>query len=337
MQRVLVVKTSSLGDIVHTLPALTDAAGALGQVRFDWVLEENFAEIPTWHPAVERVIPVALRRWRKDWGAARSSGEWGQFKDRLRSRAYDRVIDAQGLIKSAWLTRMSRGVRIGLSWTSARESLASLAYDRRVPVPKDLHAVERVRRLFADALDYPPPTGVPEFGLQSMHLPSPLEGGYVVFLHGTTWATKHYPEGDWAALVRLAGEAGFQVALPWGNESERQRAERLALAHDGAVVLPRMDLHTVAGLLAGARGVVSVDTGLSHLAAALAVPQVCIYGPTDPARTGTVGRGQLHARVDYPCAPCFKRACPYAGIASQPSPCFATVSPEAVWRQLGLD
>ncbi|MGB0712215.1 MAG: lipopolysaccharide heptosyltransferase I [Gammaproteobacteria bacterium] len=336
MQRVLVVKTSSLGDVVHTLPALTDAAGRFDGIRFDWVVEEAFAEVPAWHPAVERVIPVALRRWRKDWSAARQSGEWERFRERFRGRRYDRVIDAQGLLKSAWLTRKARGTKVGLSWRSAREPLASLAYDRRIVVPRGLHAVERVRRLFAGALGYALPESVPEFGLESMHLPSPVEGDYVVFLHGTTWATKHYPEGDWAALVRMAGDAGLKVALPWGNDGERQRAERLALAHDAARVLPRMDLRTVSGLLAGARGVISVDTGLSHLAAALAVRQVCIYGATDPARTGTVGRGQDHARVDYECAPCFKRECPYAGIASQPSPCFATVSPSAVWNRLGL-
>ena len=102
--RVLLVKTSSLGDVIHTLPALTDAQRAIPGIQFDWVVEEGFAEIPAWHPAVAQVIPVAIRRWRKHPLQTLRSGEWRRFKARLRETHYDLVIDAQGLLKSAWLT-----------------------------------------------------------------------------------------------------------------------------------------------------------------------------------------------------------------------------------------
>ena len=128
--RVLLIKTSSLGDVIHTLPALTDAARAIPGIRFDWVVEEGFAEIPAWHPAVDAVIPVAIRRWRKKPLQAVRSGEWSNFKRRLRETQYDLVIDAQGLLKSAWLTRYARAEVVGLDKSSAREPLAARFYQR---------------------------------------------------------------------------------------------------------------------------------------------------------------------------------------------------------------
>ncbi|HIQ53746.1 MAG TPA: lipopolysaccharide heptosyltransferase I, partial [Pseudomonas pachastrellae] len=145
--RVLLIKTSSLGDVIHTLPALTDAARAIPGIRFDWVVEEGFAEIPSWHPAVDAVIPVAIRRWRKKPLQAVRSGEWGNFKRRLRETQYDLVIDAQGLLKSAWLTRYARAEVVGLDKSSAREPLAARFYQRRLAVAWGQHAVERTRQL----------------------------------------------------------------------------------------------------------------------------------------------------------------------------------------------
>ena len=150
--KVLLVKTSSLGDVVHTLPALTDAQRAIPGIRFDWVVEEGFAEIPTWHPAVDQVIPVAIRRWRKSPWQTLRSGEWRRFKARLRETRYDLVIDAQGLLKSAWLTRYVKAPVAGLDRDSAREPLAARFYDRCYAVPREQHALERVRQLFAQAL-----------------------------------------------------------------------------------------------------------------------------------------------------------------------------------------
>ena len=223
--RVLVIKTSSLGDVVHTLPALTDAARALPGIRFDWVVEEGFAEIPAWHPAVDRVIPVAIRRWRKNLWQTIRSGEWRQFKQRLREGDYDLVIDAQGLLKSAWLTRYCTAPVAGLGRDSAREPLASRFYDRTYRVPKEQHALERTRQLFAQALGYPLPEGVGDYGLNRAALAGPASEPYLVFLHGTTWASKHWPETDWRALAeRMSGE-GWAIRLPWGNAAEKARAD----------------------------------------------------------------------------------------------------------------
>ena len=288
--RVLIVKTSSLGDLVHALPAITDAQRARPDVRFDWLSEKAFAEIPVWHPAVERVITCEMRRWRKNLWQTWYGGEWQTFRNALRETPYDLVLDAQGLFKSAFLASQARGPHAG----HARERAAALLYDRHIPIPRDDHAVDRQRDLFAQALGYVRPTTAPDFGLDHSSFATPaLPQPYAVFLHATTWPTKCWPESHWQQLGRWFAEQNVTVALPWGNEAERVVAQRIA-ADFGGVVLPRMNLTAVAGVLAHAKVVIGVDTGLAHMAAAVNTPSVTLYGPTLPGLTGTVGPHQFH-------------------------------------------
>lgn len=330
---VLIVKTSSLGDVIHTLPAVTDANRALPGIRCDWVVEEAFQAVPGWHPAVDRVIPVALRRWRRDWRSA-LGGEWRTFQRQLRACRYDAVIDAQGLLKSAWLTRLARGPRHGPDRASAREPLAALTYRYRHRVATDRHAVDRIRRLFAASLGYTPPDSPPDSGIDRTRLPAAPQDRYLVFLHGTTWPSKHWPESYWLALARLAGQQGLRVRLPWYGDAERARAERIAAAGDHVLLLERLDLAGIAGVLAGAAGVVGVDTGLAHLAAALGVPGVTLYGPTSPALTGALGPRQSNLDVEFVCAPCRQRHCTYDGPAIVEPACFGQLPPQRVMDTL---
>ena len=322
--RVLLVKTSSLGDVIHTLPALTDAARAIPGIQFDWVVEEGFAEIPAWHPAVAQVIPVAIRRWRKNLWQTLKNGDWSRFKARLRETRYDLVIDAQGLLKSALLTRYIKAPVAGLDRDSARESIACRFYDRLYAVPKDQHALERTRQLFAQALGYSVPAGLGDYGLNRAALADVVAQPYLLFLHGTTWASKHWPEADWRALAQRMADAGWAVRLPWGSEAERVRAERIVAGIDGAAVLPKLNLAGVAKVIAGAQACVAVDTGLGHLAAALDVPTISLYGPTLPGRVGAYGRGQVHL-----CAPG-----PDAGSGDRHKACFDGLDAERVGTEL---
>lgn len=285
---------SSLGDVIHTLPALSDAAAALPGIRFDWVVEEAFAEVPGWHPAVEQVVPIALRRWRKTPFTSFTGPEWRACRAALRRHHYDAVIDAQGLIKSALVTTLVKAPRYGLDRDSAREPLAARAYHHQIAVPKDLHAVERVRLLFARALGYEPPTTQGDYGLRQ-HL-QPAGGEHppsLLFFHGTARPEKLWPETHWIELADRF-RADHTVWLPWGSEAERERAERIAGQAVNAQVLPRLDLRGLAGLLLEVKGAVAVDTGLGHLAAALDVPTVSLYGPTQVSRVGAYGRNQVH-------------------------------------------
>lgn len=298
--RVLIIKTSSMGDVLHSLPALTDAMQAIPAIRFDWVVEEDFAQIPSWHPAVDRVLPVAIRRWRRHWFGSQVREERVKFKRELQSREYDAIIDAQGLIKSAALvTRLARGVKHGADSRSAREPFASWWYDKRHEIGKQQHAVQRTRELFAKSLGYPLPATTGDYAIAqhfTQQLPTDASQ-YLVFLHATTRDNKHWPESHWRQLISLMQPGGLRIKLPWGAEHEYQRALRLADGFDFVEALPRLTLQQVASTLAGARAVVSVDTGLSHLTAALDRPNITLYGPTDPGLIGGYGKNQVVLRA----------------------------------------
>ncbi len=331
--KVLIVKTSSLGDLIHTLPALTDAAAAIPGIRFDWVVEESFAELPAWHPAVDRAIPVAIRRWRKGWIRSWRKGEIKAFRGDLRQRDYDLIIDAQGLYKSALLAQMARGVPVGLDADSAREPGAARFYQRGIRIARDQHAIERVRSLFAQALGYAKPEDEPDYGLSETTNADP-EKPYLLFLHGTTWITKLWPIEYWVELSKIAAAKGFQVSLPWGSEEEKLRAEQVINRAGQGELLPRLSLSEMKDRLAGAAGVIGVDSGLAHLAAALSVPAVTLYGPTKIGLTGARGKLQINLQAEFVCAPCMRKACNYLESSEVVPACFGDLPPERVWAAL---
>lgn len=331
--KVLLVKMTSLGDILHTLPAVTEAADRTG-VRFDWLVEETFADIPRLHPAVEEVIPVALRRWRRAPGSALRSAEWRALRKRLKHAEYDLVLDAQGLLKSAAMVAMTRAPSAGFDRRSAREGLAARFYGTGYAVARDQHAVERLRSLFAQALGYPVPASRPDYGLS---LAGSLPGAgsrHLVLLSGSSWETKRWPTAFWQALAGLAADAGYAVQLPWGSDAEHQTARDVADVTPNASVLPAMRLGELAEALAGAAGAIGVDGGPSHLAVAAGVPTVMLYSASDPERTGPWGAAVDVMRVAYECAPCLRRRCRFAADSPGYLPCQKTVSAQSVWQGL---
>lgn len=333
--RVLLVKTSSMGDIIHMLPALTDAGKAIPGIRFDWVVEDAFAEIPHWHPLVNDVIPVSLRRWRKALFAKQTRIEWKSMRQQLGKHKYDLILDAQGLMKSAFLTWFAHGKRVGLDWSSARESLASLFYQEKHGVNFYQHAITRMRLLFSQALGYALPNTPPDFGINTALFDTTkasVGDKYLVFLHGTMWVTKQWPEAYWIALAKLAEVQGYQIKMSGGNAEEIARARRIA-AHSSAIqVIPRMSIGEMAALLVHASGAVAVDTGFGHLAAALGVPTVSIYGPTNAEYTGALGLHSVHLSAAFPCAPCLSRDCTYKGVSDVQPACYTSVPPASVWQ-----
>ena len=282
MTTILFVKTSSLGDVVHNCPAVSDAARAFPGAAIDWVVEEPFAGIAAMHRAVRRVIPVAVRRWRSSLWKPSVWTETGAWRRRLRAERYDAVVDTQSLVKSALISRLARGRRHGMDRASAREWLAAAFYDVHHSVPRELHAVQRNRLLTASALGYE--LGEPaDYGLR---VPQTPRSSYVVLLTMTSRADKLWPEDRW---VELGRSLGAPAILPWGSEAERNRAQTIA-HQTGATVLPKaLQLNELASLFVGARAVVGLDTGLTHLAGALGVPAVGIYCGSDPALTGLYG------------------------------------------------
>ena len=286
MPRILIVKTSSLGDVVHNCPAVTDIALRVPDAVIDWVVEESFAEVAALHRSVRRVVPVAIRRWR---GAFFSLGTWeefGRFHAALRRERYDCVIDSQGLVKSALVAFLAIGPKHGFDRASAREPFVARFYDTCHAVPGVLHAVERNRRLAAAALGYALEDAC-DYGLRvddvpPVQLPSP----FVLLLTMTSREDKLWPEEHWRTLGTALEKRGLHCLLPWGNEEEKRRCVRIAAAIRGAVVLRRMTLAELASLSRKAHCIVGVDTGLAHLGAALDVPVVGLYCGSDPSLTG---------------------------------------------------
>jgi heptosyltransferase-1 len=292
LTRVLLIKTSSLGDVIHCLPAVSDIARQTPHLTLDWVIEESLAEIARLHPAVDRAIPVRLKGWRRhplDPGTWR---EFAAFRHAVRQKPYDRIIDAQGLIRSALMARIARGPHCGYDRRSVREPPASLFYDRAYPVSVTIHAAERMRRLAAQAMGFPVSNEL-DYGLRVRPgRPAWLGAGrYIVGLHATARQDKTWDEANWTELVRRAAAQGLAVALPWGGDAERQRASRIAEASPLAVAPPRLDFTDLASLLAGAAAVVGVDTGLTHLASAVGAPVVAIYAASWSEFNGVIGPG----------------------------------------------
>ena len=328
---VLVVKTSSMGDVIHTLPAIEDAAKAIPGIKFDWLIEEGFQEIPTWHDSVDKVIPIALRRWRKSWLKAFLSGEIKLFLKRVREKKYDLIIDAQGLLKSAVPAKFARGTLIGFDKASAREGIAAKFYDCDLTVDKSLHAIERVRRLFARSLGYEYQDNLPSVKLNLNPAQEYKKG--VLFLHGTTWPSKHWPDVSWLELGKLLKEEGEAIYLPWATDQEKDRAEWLGKELNISV-LPKLSLTEIAELMLKVKAVVGVDTGLTHLAALMDVRSVGIYGSTDVGLTGAMGVKHANLKSNLECSPCLRKKCKLLNEDILLPPCYKNLTSEYVAQKI---
>ena len=287
MPRILLVKTSSLGDVVHNFPVASDIASRVPGAAIDWVVEEGFACLPRLHRAVSRVIPLAIRRWRQSWWRSDTRREVSAFLDGLRETHYDAIIDTQGLFKSAIIARAAHGPRYGYDWASSREPL-SFFYDRTFRVPRDAPAVERNRKLASLALSYAVPVEV-DYGIAPEAHSRLVRERYAVLVHATSAEAKLWPDERWAAVGNRLRSAGARSLLPWGNAAEQRRSEKLSRSIEDAMVMPRRPLGDLTAVLCDAECVIGVDTGLTHLAGALGTVTVGIYTATEPALTGLYG------------------------------------------------
>ena len=321
--KILIVKLSSLGDVVHTMPAVQDIRAAMPEAQVDWVVERAFAPLVQRCDGVHRVIACELRRWTRSPLDSRTRAQWRAFRNELRAQAYDAVIDAQGLTKSALVARVARlaggGKRFALANRtegSSYEAPTRWVADVAVRIEPHVHAVARSRVLCAQALGYPVSPNL-RYGLRAGAGVEPAQARKpVALVHGTSRDDKCWPEAHWVELGQRLVGAGFTPVLPHGNDAEQARAGRIAAALGGsAEVWPRVDLGALADRLATCAGVIGVDSGLSHVAVALDLPHVQVYNFDTAWRTGP---------VDGVSAPVAGRQ---RSVFAQPAP-----SVDAVWQ-----
>ncbi len=287
-----------MGDVIHNLPVVNDILQHIPDAQIDWVVEESFADIPKLHPAVHRVIPVAMRRWRKQLFSKTTWQEIRAVKETLANTSYDAVIDTQGLLKSAWLAHYANGPLLGYDRHSIREPLASLFYNQRFTISYQQHAVTRNRTLAAMSLDYSVPNDAPDYGIAKNDAAGDrmdigfqsnnIGNKYIIGLHGTSRDSKLWPVDQWVALGQALNAQGLVLALPWASPAELERATEVSGQVENCTVLPKLSIGAVAGVIASATGAVGVDTGLSHLAVALNIPTIAIYTDTNPVLTGVM-------------------------------------------------
>lgn len=302
--RILIVKMSSMGDVVHAQPLASDLRRVFPDARIDWVVENAFAPICRLNRAIDGIIPIAWRRWRrKPWTKAYRE-EMASFRRSLTREPYDLALDCQGLIKSAAVMKLARAkARVGPAWAFAREPLASVAYDRKAVIPRDWHVVHRNRAVGAAGGGYEIAWPA-DFGLEApvadpKSMPWLPRQPYALLVTGASRPEKLWPEAHWVLTAERLQQAGLRLVWFWGTEAERVRAEGLSrLAAQAAgdpasagAVPPFLTVADAAGVVAGAEIVVGLDTGFTHLAGALGRPTIAIFCDFDAVQCAVTGSG----------------------------------------------
>ena len=335
--KILLIKMSSMGDIFHTFPAISDIKRNFPDAQIDWVVEDSFKEIVNWHPAIHKVIPIHLRRWVKQ----RNRKSWQEFKvwrNELRTETYDYIIDAQGLLKSAVIAKCALGKGIdGYDKDSVREPITHWFYKRAHNVDKNQHAVERTRQLLGSALSYTPAKKL-NFGINQNFTHVKKDPRKLIFIIGTSWITKLWATSEWQALTKIAVDDGYSVEIMWGSPEERAIADQIIeFCPQATRPDQRLSITTIAEKLVGAAGVVGLDTGFSHLAGALETPTIALYGATSPIKVGLIGEHTRNLQLDISldCMPCHKRHCKWLPENSSSTPqCMSGIKANEVWYAL---
>lgn len=332
MKKILLVKITSMGDLIQMLPALTDAHMAYPGIQIDWLCEDTFSDIPALHPVIRKIITLPYRRWKKNIRKAFTSGDIFQFLKTLRAEQYDMVIDAQSNIKSALFSLLAKGKLYGLDKTSVREYGAHFFYRNTITIDRNQNHTHRMRQMLAEILKYPLPQTPANYGIGDENLEKvdiELPQKFIFFTVIASMQYKLWPEKHWSEVINFVLDNGYEIVMPWWSEKEKERVTRLKNNHAGVHLLPPLNLRQKAFVLSKSCGAISLDTGLSHMAAALNKPNICLYGPNASQFCGTIGVMQQHMTAQSPdCVPCNKSRCQF--IEQQRleyAPCMVNIEP----------
>ena len=294
--KVLILKLTSMGDLMHALPALTEAEQNIKNISFDWVVDKAFSSVPGWHPAVDKIIKTDHRNWKKQLFSSEPREALNLVKKEINATDYDFVVDMQNNLKSAFLSFLSDHRVTGMDASSSREYPAHWAYSNKVNINKSLHAIDRQKELLASSLGYSPTSDI-NYGISKVKFLEPamaLPARYVVLVQNASWPTKQWPVSSWKDLVKHLDGHGVNVLLPSGNKEELLRAKDIASVSEKATALEILPLNEVAYIIDNADYCICSDTGLAHLSAVVNTPSLTLYGPTDINLIGTKGNNQIH-------------------------------------------
>ena len=317
--KILIIKLTSMGDLMHALPALTDASKQIPNIEFDWVVDESFSEIPLWHPKVNSVIKTNHRIWKRNIFSFKLLNEINNIKKILNNKDYDAVIDMQNNLKSAAVSYLIKEPVNGMDKESVREYLAHFAYQFKHTIVKDDHAINRQRNLLAMSLDYKIKEEKLDYGITTNNFKKPklqLPKNYLFLVHNASWPSKMWPISYWQELIKYINQEGFVGLLPSGSIEEYERAREIASVSDQCIALKTLSLNETAFIINQAEGCICSDTGLAHLAALLNKPSVTMYSVTKTGLIGTKGKNQKH-------------------IISSDSK-MESIHPQLVWKELEL-
>ena len=300
--KILIIKLTSMGDLMHALPALTDASKQIPNIEFDWVVDESFSEIPLWHPKVNSVIKTNHRIWKRNIFSFKLLNEINNIKKILNNKNYDAVIDMQNNLKSAAVSYLIKEPVNGMDKESVREYLAHFAYQFKHSIAKDDHAINRQRNLLAMSLDYKIKEEKLDYGITTNNFKKPklqLPKNYLFLVHNASWPSKMWPISYWQELIKYINQEGVVGLLPSGSIEEYERAREIASVSDQCIALKTLSLNETAFIINQAKGCICSDTGLAHLAALLNKPSVTMYSVTKTGLIGTKGKNQKHIIASY--------------------------------------
>ena len=297
MKRVLLIKLTSMGDLMHALPAITEAKSKYEDIEFDWVIDKNFSSVAKWHPSVINTIETNHRKWKTNIFSSEVRKEIKDIRSKINEASYDFVVDMQNNLKSAFVSYNSKQEVYGMDKNSAREFPAHLAYKNKIEVDKSLHAVLRQKILLSSSLGYETNLEINDYGIEKIAFKKPdfdLPDNYCVLVQNASWPTKLWSVQKWQDLIDYLEQKNITCLLPSGTIKEKLRAETIASKSNLAKALDVMDLNKVAYLIDNANFCVCSDTGLAHLSAVVGTPSTTLYGPTDVNLIGTFGKNQAH-------------------------------------------
>ena len=286
-----------MGDLMHALPALTEAKEHIEDISFDWVVDTNFASVPSWHPSVDKIVTTDHRNWKKQLFSKNSRKSLRGVINQINENNYDLVVDMQNNLKSAFISYLCKHDVVGLDSKSAREYPAHLAYSKRINVDKKLHAIERQKKLLGDALGYEYEQGPINYGASFNAFIKPnitLPDKYFVLVQNASWITKQWSIGNWQQLILYLEDKGIVMLLPSGNLEELEKAKEICSVSEKAQAIDLMPLDEIAYMVQHADFCICSDTGLAHLSALTGTPSITLYGPTKTSLIGTMGINQNH-------------------------------------------